>query len=463
MKYIILRIVFLFLIVCANSFTSVKAQVDESDSLALVNLYHSMHGAYWGHHENWLTGPVNTWFGIGVQNNRVTGISMGENKLSGKLPYSIGNLTALTHLILNNNEIKGIIPSSIGNLTNLIEINLSGNYLTGGVPSSIGRLIHLQIIYLAHNALSDPLPLSIGNLANLQILSLGYNNITGNIPPTIGKLSNLTFFTIFHNALNGNIPASIGNLSLLTYLDLNTNFLTGEIPGTFRNLTKLTNLNLEINNLTQDKNIDLSNVFVNRSAFINLNNNRFTFNAIESLGHLSQFKFECSEQAKLIIYQHDGILSVSAGGTLQNNTYTWHRLGETGSISIKADSTFHPAQSGKYYATVKNDNIKQLTLTTDTITYVIPSLTSEDFLADKSLSKLSDDSTFFIYPNPAQNIVHIQIAGRAIFTLTNSAGKTLFSQTLTNKGKINLNGFANGLYFIKNEATNERKKVIIVH
>ena len=49
-----------------------KAQVLESDSLALVALYNSTDGSNWTNNTNWLTGNVDTWFGVTVSGNRVT-------------------------------------------------------------------------------------------------------------------------------------------------------------------------------------------------------------------------------------------------------------------------------------------------------------------------------------------------------------------------------------------------------
>ncbi|MES2732464.1 MAG: hypothetical protein V4714_11975, partial [Bacteroidota bacterium] len=46
--------------------------VPASDSLTLVDLYTSTDGANWFTKTNWLTGSVNTWFGVTVANGRVT-------------------------------------------------------------------------------------------------------------------------------------------------------------------------------------------------------------------------------------------------------------------------------------------------------------------------------------------------------------------------------------------------------
>jgi hypothetical protein len=65
------------------------------------------------------------------------------------------------------------------------------------------------------------------------------------------------------------------------------------------------------------------------------------------------------------------LLSVSAGGTLSNNTYNWYRnrlLVKT----IKGDSTYLPEQNGEYHVEVSNSVIFYLTLSTGTIQDPLP-------------------------------------------------------------------------------------------
>jgi hypothetical protein len=51
------------------------------------------------------------------------------------------------------------------------------------------------------------------------------------------------------------------------------------------------------------------------------------------------------DQARIPVHQNGNALSVSAGGTLSNNTYKWFKCGETGTkiiATIAGDSVFHP-------------------------------------------------------------------------------------------------------------------------
>src|SRR4051812_5304738 len=93
---------------------SICAQINTSDSLALVDLYNSTHGSDWHIHDNWLTNaPLSTWHGVYVTSTRVTTLILKQNNLNGKLPASLGNLAKLITLELSfNKTIHDTIPAS---------------------------------------------------------------------------------------------------------------------------------------------------------------------------------------------------------------------------------------------------------------------------------------------------------------------------------------------------------------
>ncbi len=43
-------------------------------------------------------------------------------RLTGSIPSAVGQLTALTSLILGDNDLAGTIPSAVGQLTALLEL-----------------------------------------------------------------------------------------------------------------------------------------------------------------------------------------------------------------------------------------------------------------------------------------------------------------------------------------------------
>src|SRR6266536_484582 len=167
--------------VCTNINITANAQVNVKDSLALVDLYNNTNDSGWIHQDNWLTGPVTTWYGITVEDTSVTGISMAGNNLNDSIPASLGNLVNLTGLDLSDNQLNDSIPSSLGNLVNLNNLYLNNNQLSGSIPSDLGNLVNLGWLDLSNNELNGNIPTSIGNLVILSRLNFSYNQLSGPI------------------------------------------------------------------------------------------------------------------------------------------------------------------------------------------------------------------------------------------------------------------------------------------
>src|SRR6266496_174502 len=491
---------------CVNIHTA-KAQVNVQDSLALVDLYNSTDGAHWVNNTNWLTSnPVSTWYGIiSVSNGRVIYINLETNNLAGQLPSSIGNLVNLKRLNLYSNQLSGSIPSSIGNLANLQVLVLNGNQLNGAIPSSLGNLQNLTVLWLAYNQLRGSIPPSLGNLASLQNLAVHLNQLTGSIPSSLGKLANLRYLSLSFNQLSGSIPSSLGNLvNLFTlelsnnqlsgsipsslgnlvinligvylsnnqlsgsipsslgnlvnlyYLYLNNNQLTGRIPSSLGNLERLGELHLNNNRLSGSIPSSLGNL--NPSLSLSLNGNHFTFDGMELIAQTFPNAIY-DKQKRIPIHQNGNTLSVSAGGTLSNNTYKWYRFRHAGdTIIIKGDSVFHPTQNGKYLVRVKNSVATKLTLYSDSIVYIAPAVIAS---AENSLQQYDKTNSFRVYPNPARDILFVQTNSNASFSLLNQSGKILLTKNVNGKGSINISGMAAGLYYLKNNSTEAVQKVII--
>ena len=70
-------------------------------------------------------------------------------------------------------------------------------------------------------------------------------------------------------------------------------------------------------------------------------------------------------------------------------------------------------------------------------------------------------TTFFVYPNPAKDVLHIRDAGGAMVTLTDISGKTVLTQTITGNTDINISSLQPGIYFLRNQTTNEVRKIVI--
>ena len=216
------------------------------DKAALQALYNATDGDNWDNNDGWdfSTDPSSSWYGVTVQNGRVTSLVFHRNGLSGTIPADLGNLTELTRLYLEANDLSGTIPVELGNLPNLAELVLWGNDLTGTIPTELGNLTNLTQLELYANELTGTIPVELGNLSNLTQLELNGNKLTGAIPTELGNLTSLTRLELGKNKLSGPIPSELGNLTNLTYLSLWDSELSGTIPAELGNLTNLVHLSL---------------------------------------------------------------------------------------------------------------------------------------------------------------------------------------------------------------------------
>ncbi|KAF4365483.1 hypothetical protein G4B88_025662 [Cannabis sativa] len=187
-------------------------------------------------------------------------VDLSNNKVQGRLPTSIGNMTSLTYLDLSKNNVQGRIPGSIGKLCNLNWLDMSYNKLNGTLPEllegthschSESPLPSLEYLHLKNNELVGLLPQWLGQLRNLVKLILNKNLLNGPIPKSLGSLQNITHLDLSKNRLNGTLPENLGKLSELSFLDVSFNQLTGNITEThFLKLHKLDNLRLSSNFFT---------------------------------------------------------------------------------------------------------------------------------------------------------------------------------------------------------------------
>lgn len=154
-------------------------------------------------------------------------------------------------------------------------------------------------------------------------------------------------------------------------------------------------------------------------------------------------------------------MSVSAGGTISNNTYTWYALDKGGHITITGDSVFYPSENGKYYVKVTNAIATKLILKSDTADYmqsVFSGLNASD-----NVITAKRPAIFRAYPNPAQDILHIQTSEAASFSIINQQGQIIITQKINGKGTINISKFQQGIYYLKNSTSGIVEKIIVTN
>lgn len=263
----------------------VKAQVNENDSLVLVELYNSTNGDYWLNNSNWLVSPVSEWFGVTINNGQIEAIELPENNLDGTIPFSIGNLYNLVRLVLGGNNLTGEIPSTLGNLYSLQILRLSNNLLTGDIPYALGDLFNLLELDFRSNMLSGNVPNSLGNLYNLWYMDLARNNFSGELPQSFENLTSLTILYLGENSLTGTIPLLLRTLTNIERVWLSNNNFFGIIPEWLGELSHLDGLNLDYNSFTGSIPESLGNLTNLRS--LTLGNNLLTGQLPNSIGGLT--------------------------------------------------------------------------------------------------------------------------------------------------------------------------------
>ena len=156
--------------------------INVTDSLVMVDLYHSMKLGEWGEAYNWdLTDPE-SWIGIGFQTD--------ENGLK--------YVNKIRIILYQDEDIECSLPSSLGNLKYLSEFGL------GGIPNLRGSL-----------------PESIYNCP-MRIMKIGQcPKFEDKLSPKIAQWKNtLVELTINQTSFYGEVPKEIGECQLLEYLSL---------------------------------------------------------------------------------------------------------------------------------------------------------------------------------------------------------------------------------------------------
>ena len=215
----------------------------QQDSLALVALYNSTNGPGWTNNDNWLEGPLDSWYGVFIDDLIFRNLDLRNNNLSGSIPPELGNLSPLLivgqgrGINLSNNLLTGNIPPELFNIQAYggIDINLSYNLITGPIPSQIGNMYsEVLTLNFSNNQLTGSIPVELGQIS-AEYLSLDFSNnhLTGTLPQ---ELYNIIGFTIVklnfsHNQLIGSILSDIENLEELNNFNVSYNNLSGAVPN----------------------------------------------------------------------------------------------------------------------------------------------------------------------------------------------------------------------------------------
>uniref|UniRef100_A0ACD5TR37 Uncharacterized protein n=1 Tax=Avena sativa TaxID=4498 RepID=A0ACD5TR37_AVESA len=236
--------------------------------------------------QNRLSGHVPT--SLGNLSNQLQQLHLDKNQLSGEFPVGIANLRNLFVLSMGENHFTGVIPEWIGNLKYLQRIGLYENFFTGVIPSSLSNMSQLGWLYLWSNQLIGHIPPIFGNFPMLINLDISENNLHGMVPVEIFKIPTIFQIYLSFNSLDGQLPTEIGKAKQLVNLLLSSNKLSGEIPNTLGDCESLENIELDANNLSGS--IPTSLGHITSLQTLNFSTNNLTGSIPVSLGNLQSLE-----------------------------------------------------------------------------------------------------------------------------------------------------------------------------
>jgi len=150
----------------------------------------------WIDSDGWLEpgSSVCDWYGVVCDNSaNVVSLLLRENRVQGSLPDELSLLAeTIENLDFGNNRMTGPIPASIGNLRNLQTLRLDSNSLAGFVPTHIGSLTALTVLNFERNQLTGAVPQELASLSNLRELTFNTNSMTGSVPQEVCQFESLT-------------------------------------------------------------------------------------------------------------------------------------------------------------------------------------------------------------------------------------------------------------------------------
>ncbi|XP_039035235.1 probable LRR receptor-like serine/threonine-protein kinase At2g16250 [Hibiscus syriacus] len=135
----------------------------------------------------------------------------------------------MSRLYLSDNRLTGAIPSTFGQLLSLLVLDLSKNSLTGSIPPGIGALSRLRILNLSSNSFVGELPEVIWSISGLNLLDIASNNFTGRLPNASSNDDNAiaAVLDVSGNMFYGGLTTVVGRFSSS---NLSGNYFEGRVP-----------------------------------------------------------------------------------------------------------------------------------------------------------------------------------------------------------------------------------------
>ncbi|XP_060197055.1 receptor-like protein EIX2 [Lycium barbarum] len=177
--------------------------------------------------------------------------------LSGKLPNLIGKLKKLEYLGLSANLFDGEVSelfngrsnffkAEMGNSSSLSHLYLDNNKLTGTLPKSLGQLSVLEEFSISHNRLEGVVTEShFSELTQLRVFVASGNNLTLKVSENWIPPFQAMYIYIAGWNIGPLFPMWLQTQKMITQVDISDGGIQGEVPTWFWNLSsqiKLLNL-----------------------------------------------------------------------------------------------------------------------------------------------------------------------------------------------------------------------------
>lgn len=220
--------------------------------------------AGWLERSGWMgSESVCKWHGVSCdqETGRVTKLSLSKNRLRGRLPETLGNISELTELRLEGSRppsYHGCVDTDLGKtplpegfyrLSKLRDLNLEYTCLGGSLADDFGSFPHMLSLQLHGNFLTGKIPQSIDKMSKLEVFKLGRNPLSGGFPD-MRKLTKLVQFNCNFCSLTGHVLDIFDHFPQLEVTYWDGNGFTGPLPSTVGGLMKLRRLSFNINNFS---------------------------------------------------------------------------------------------------------------------------------------------------------------------------------------------------------------------
>ena len=459
----------LFILSVSSTFAdNIDSQVFEQDSLALVAIYNATNGPDWTNNSGWLNGPVTDWYGVDLEDNKVSRLLLESNNLVGTIPEEIGNLTNIELLKIGINKISGQIPSSIGNCTKLSYLDVRGNELTGNIPIELSNCTELKTIWAINNQFSGSFPEALLLIPGIEVIRLGGNDFDGQIPASINNLVHLEVLELGANGFSGTMP-SLNQLIDLVVLYIWGNELEGdmsEILGYHPYLCCLRCFDNKFSGCLSEvhfnpENLDRLEIYDNEfdcvgdfSSFVDTGvisrflcrNNKIPFEFLEKNVGVETFTYDKQDSLlspEIHLLAKGGNLQIDSGTRGHSTSYTWYKDNQV--IPNKTDSTlviqgFSEADEGTYYMKATNSILPDLTLYRHKVHVQADEISGTRYIAITDLR---------VYPNPASGQIFFDdLHGEGLVMIFDINGKVVFDEWKSFNAPIPVDGLPTGLFVL---------------